>query len=78
MQPSRKVSILFYVHEGLKNLKKLNANFSILGPKNAKKRLKIFLFILYKFMDYNEVWFSRSTFHEKAKKKFKGCSILSM
>ena len=24
-------------------------------------------------MDYNEVWFSRSTFHEKAKKKSEGC-----
>ena len=24
-------------------------------------------------MDYNKVWFSRSTFHEKAKKKFTGC-----
>ena len=38
---NRKVSILFYVHEGPK-IKKLNANFSILGPKNVEKMLKIY------------------------------------
>ena len=39
----RKVNISFCVHEALK-IKKLNANFSILGPKNAKKKqLEIFL-----------------------------------
>ena len=34
-------------------------------PKNGGK----YFVYLYKFMDYNEVWFSRSTCHEKAKKK---------
>ena len=37
-------------------------------PKMAQNGRKYFL-NLYKFIDYNEVWFSRSTFHEKAKKK---------
>ena len=45
---------------------KLNANFPILGQK-AEKLLRNFLH-LYNFMVYNEVWFSRSTFHKKAKK----------
>ena len=43
-----------------------------MGPKNAQKRLNIFLH-LDKFMDYNEVWFSRSYFHEKVEKKSTGC-----
>ena len=50
---------------------KWNANFSILGPKNnTQKTLKIFLH-LYQFVDYNEVLFSRSTFHEKSKKNYR-------
>ena len=43
-------------------------------PKIPKYGKKYFL-KLYKFIDYNELWFSRSTFHEKAKKKFTGCLI---
>ena len=39
-----------------------------MGPKNAEKRLKIFSTPL----EVNEVWFSRSTFHEKAKKNLQG------
>jgi hypothetical protein len=42
--------------------------------KMPKSDQKYFLHI-YKFMDYNEVWFSRETFHEKSKKKFTGCYI---
>ena len=55
----------------MKGLKKENTNFSILGPKNAEKRLEIFLH-LYKYMAYYEVWFSRSTFHEKANTNLQG------
>ena len=52
----------------------LNINWGrFLGP-NRDKRLEIFL-SLYKFMDYDEVWFSRSTFCIIVKKKFTGCSI---
>ena len=54
----------------------------LLGPKIEKLAFsflilnswKYFLHI-YKFTDYNEVWFSRSTFQEKANKKFTGCSM---
>ena len=56
---------------------KQDANFSILGPKNGEKQLKIF-FTPIKFMDYDEVLFSRSTFNEKSKKKSTGCSIFLM
>ena len=42
--------------------------------KMPKKNNKKYFLHLYKFMDYNEVWFSRATFHEKAKKKITGCS----
>ena len=47
---------------------KWNAYFSILGPKMPKNGWKYFLH-LYKFMDYNEVWFSRSTFHKKSQEQ---------
>ena len=43
-------------------------------PKMPKNNQEYFIH-LYKFMDYNEVWFSRATFHEKAKKKFTVGSI---
>ena len=43
-------------------------------PKITKNDQNYFLH-LYKFMDYNEVWFLRATFCEIAKKKFTGCSI---
>ena len=43
-------------------------------PKMPKNGQKYFLH-LYKFMDYNDAWFSRATFHKKAKKKFTRCSI---
>ena len=36
-----KIYIFIYLHK----IPKLNVNFSILGPKNAKNQLKIFLFI---------------------------------
>ena len=39
--PPKKKGILFCVQEGLK-IPKLNAKFSILGPKNSKKWLKFF------------------------------------
>ena len=48
---------------------KSNANFSILGLKNAEKRLEILYIYILIFMDYNKVLFSRSTFHEKPRKK---------
>ena len=43
-------------------------------PNMWENDQKYFLHI-YKFMNYNEVWFLRATFHEKAMKKFTGCSI---
>ena len=55
---------------------KKNANFSILGPKSAtKKPLEIFFLDLDKFMDNNEVSFSRSTFLEKPRKSQQGSSF---
>ena len=46
-------------------------NFSILGSKNGEKRPKIFVY-LYKFMDYNEVWFSRATIMKNPRKNLPG------
>ena len=53
---------------------KYNANFSILGTKNAKKQPEYFVH-QYKFFGLQLSWFSRASFHEKAKKKFTACSI---
>ena len=38
------------------------------GYQECQKNSWKYFLHLYKFMDYNKVWFSRSTFHEKAKK----------
>ena len=40
--------------------------------KEEEKKTENRFLYLYKFMDYNKVWVSRSIFHEKAQKKLQG------
>ena len=61
-----KLAFYFLFMKGLKSKNKM-LTFLFWVPKMPKNGWKYFL-NLYKFMDYNEVWFSRLTFHEKAKK----------
>ena len=48
---------------------KRNDNFSILGPEMQQKKGWKYVLYLNECMDYNEVWFYRSTFHEKKPRK---------